>query len=62
MGLAKALLDEQNKKHDDRDDDVGKDREPPGDAGGAFQEPSKTIHTIFGGRAATENRHDQKLT
>ena len=30
MGLAKALLEEQNKKHDDRDDDAGKDREPLG--------------------------------
>ena len=30
MGLSKALLEEQNKKHDDRDDDAGKDREPLG--------------------------------
>lgn len=58
MVLAKALLDEQNKKHDDHDDGVGKDCEPPWDAGSAFQELSKTVHTIFGGRAATKNRHD----
>ena len=49
MGLAMALLEEQNKKRDDRDDDTGKDRELPRDAGGAFQDPSKTIHMIFGG-------------
>lgn len=62
MGLTKALLNEQNKKRDDRDDDAGKDRKPPRDAGTAFQEPSKTVHTIIEGRAAVENRRDQKLT
>jgi hypothetical protein len=30
IGLAKAILEEQNKKHDDYDDDGGKDREPLG--------------------------------
>ena len=49
MGLAKALLNEKNKKHSDCDDDVGKDHEPRRDAGNIFQEPSKTIHTIFEG-------------
>ena len=61
MGLAKALLDEQNKKRDDHNDDTGKDCEPLMDASGAFQEPNMTVHTIFGGRAATKNRRDQKL-
>ena len=30
--------------------------------GGAFQDPSKTIHTIFGGLVASENKRDKKLT
>ena len=30
--------------------------------GGAFQDPSKTIHMIFGGLATSENKHDKKLT
>jgi hypothetical protein len=58
IGLAKAILEEKNKKHDDYDDDGGKDHEPPRDAGSAFQDPSKTVHVIFSGRAAFENRHD----
>lgn len=36
MGLAKALLEEQNKRHGDHNDDVDKDREHPRDAGRAF--------------------------
>ena len=58
MGLAKPLLEEQNKKRDDHDDDAGKDHEPPRDAGSAFQDPSKTVHMIFEGRVASKNRHD----
>jgi hypothetical protein len=30
--------------------------------GGAFQDPSKSVHMIFGGLAASENRRDMKLT
>ena len=30
IGLAKALLEEQKKKHDDHDGDAGKDRKPLG--------------------------------
>ena len=29
---------------------------------GAFQDPSKTVHTIFGGLATSENKRDKKLT
>jgi hypothetical protein len=56
LGIAKAFRNEQNKKHDGRDDDGGKDREPPSDVANAFQDASKTVHTI------SENRRDQKLT
>jgi hypothetical protein len=38
------------------------DRERPKDAGNAFQDANKTISTIFGGIAASENKRDQKLT
>ena len=41
MGFAKALFEEQNMKRDYRYDDMGKDREPPKDVGGAFQDRSK---------------------
>ena len=60
MGLAKVFQDQENKRRDDRDND-GKDHENH-NAGGAFQDPSKTVHTIFGGLAASKNKRDKKLT
>ena len=36
MCLTKALLEEQNKKRNDHDDDAGKECEPPRDVGATF--------------------------
>ena len=60
MGLANIFQEQADKKHAD-DNNGGKDHEPP-NTGGAFQDPSKTIHMIFGGLATSENKHDKKLT
>ena len=60
MGLANIFQEQADKKRVD-DNNGGKDREPP-NTGGAFQDPSKTIHTIFEGLAASENKRDKKLT
>ena len=49
FSLAKAFRDEQNKKHDDREDDNSKDCECPRDAGNAFQDANKIVSTIFEG-------------
>lgn len=56
MGLANAFQEQVDKKHVE-DNNGGKDRRPPS-MGGGFQDASKTAHTIFGGLAASENRHD----
>ncbi|XP_066341615.1 uncharacterized protein [Miscanthus floridulus] len=62
---AKAYRDEENKtakKRNAREDDSRKDPEHPKDANTAFQDPSKTVGTIFGGAAASKNKRKQKLT
>jgi hypothetical protein len=59
-GLKTAFGGEPSKKprrYDDADDNQGGDR----DKGPAFQEPSKTITTIFGGCATHEDKRDHKL-
>ena len=60
MGLAKVFQDQENRRRDYHDNN-SKDREPP-NMGGAFQDPIKTVHRIFGGLAASKNRHNKKLT
>jgi hypothetical protein len=62
LGLAKAFHEADNKKCDDRNVNTDKDREPPSNMGNAFQDPSKIVQTIFGGQAASKNKHNQKLT
>ena len=63
-GMAKALRDEQQKwqtRKDDESDD-GEEEECPKDAQLAFQDANKMVATIFGGCAASESKHQQKLT
>jgi hypothetical protein len=48
------------RNNDEIDDDQGGGREK--EAGPAYQDATKTIDSIFGGRAASENWREQKLT
>ena len=55
-GLAKAYRNEESKrskKRDDRKDDSCKDPERPKDTNNTFQDPSKTVRTIFEGAATS---------
>ena len=47
--------------NDDETDD-GKDRGWGKDVGLAYQDTTNTVASIFGGRAASKNRREQKLT
>jgi hypothetical protein len=63
-GLTRAYRAEDNKRMkrwDDHEDDPSKDPEHPRDTNNSFQDPSKTVSTIFGGVAASENKRKQKL-
>lgn len=57
IGLANIFKEQQEKKC--TDDEKNSDLPT---VGGSFQEPSKFVRTIFGGLAAFESKHDQKLT
>jgi hypothetical protein len=63
-GLNKAFHEEDRKsprrKDDEADDSQEEDHSK--DARPAYQDPSKTVASIFSGRAASENRQEQKLT
>lgn len=59
-GLKIAFGGETSKKsrcNDDNDDNQGRDQ----DKRLVYQEPSKTITTIFGGRAISKDKWEQKL-
>ena len=60
MGLANIFQEQADKRRTD-DNNGGKDPEPP-NVGDAFQDPSKTVHTIFGGLATSKIKRNKKLT
>jgi len=63
-GLNKAFCEEDRKRlrpwddaaNDGQEEDCGKDARP------TYQDPTKTVASIFDGRVVSENRLEQKLT
>jgi hypothetical protein len=62
-GLNKAFCDEPSKRprrNDNKtEDDQGGDRDK--NKGPAYQDATKTIATMFGGRAISKDKREQKL-
>ena len=62
-GLKTTLSGESSKKprrdDDETEDDQGGERGK--NKGPTYQDPAKTIATIFGGRAVSEDKQEQKL-
>ena len=63
-GLNKAFHEEDRKRSRCKDDktDDGQEEDHGKDTRPAYQDPSKTITSIFSGKAATETKREQKLT
>jgi len=62
-GLKTTLGGEPSKKPWDNDDETrdGKGGERGKKKGPTYQVPTKTVATIFGGRATSEDKREQKL-
>lgn len=52
----KRLRRKDDETDDSREEDHGKDTCP------TYQDPTKTVTSIFGGKATTETKREQKLT
>ena len=63
-GLNRAfrMEDAMRPWHNDDEIDDGEGRGWEKDVGPAYQDATKAIASIFGGRAISENRREQKLT
>ena len=63
-GLNKAFCEEDRKRPRRKDDegDDGQEEDHRRDARPAYQDPTKTVALIFGGRVAVKTKWEQKLT
>ena len=62
-GLKTALAGESSKKpqHNDYETEDGQGGEQGKNKGPTYQDPTKTVATIFGGKAVSEDKQEQKL-
>jgi hypothetical protein len=62
-GLNKVFCDEPSKRpwHNDDETKDSQGRDQDKNKGPVYQDATKTVATIFGGRAVSEDKHEQKL-